>query len=644
MLVGYKLMVHMRKDKMLKKVVKDVFKINRNPISWKKPVGAAVCGALPILLGLLFHQVRYGLLASMGGFAYLYMFHEPYAQRMKKMLFVSIGITASVALGIFTSPYPVLVVVTVAIIGAVVLFICGVLKVSGPGPIFFVMIFMMFTGIDLEQQEIPIIILLIFLVTLFCWGLSMVGYFFNPHGPELKKIKQLYLVLGQFAEAIGNSDISSIRNKVVKTLKETEEILTIGYMPWKESAFFERLVLLNDQANFLFLELSRIHSNQNRTLPLEIIERIKKVSSYIPINNEITIEKKQIQHDEIDTELLEIIYGIEKIITMPEEEMKKEVNIIKPSVFHKLKEFFHKDSIICSYSIRYGVVLAISAITAYQLDVIKPYWITLSCASVMCGATIASTLNRAIQRSLGTIIGVFLSVVILSIYPKGILLVLFNMGLTILIELAITQNYALASIFITANAILIAENSAQIYNTMYFAGYRVTNIIIGSFIGVIGTYIISYKSASKRLNYLIAELLRSHARVLVYLQYSDEEHNGSMIKQKLDMDFDNLKMAYTYALGEFSKESKKLDMLWPAFFALEHMSYLLSKYCIDKGKLTLDEKQLGELVLVYIRMANDIEQNREIQYKNVQEIEEISELCRELRLFQEAYKTMGSTL
>ena len=576
---------------MLKKVVKDVFKINRNPISWEKPIGAAICGAFPILMGLLFHQIRYGLLASMGGFAYLYMFYEPYAQRMKKMFFVSIGITASVALGIFTRPY--------------------------------------------EKQEIPIIIFLIFLVTLLCWGVSMIGYFFNPHGPELKKIKQLYLVLGQFSEAIGSRDITSVRNKVVKTLKETEEILVIGYMPWKESAFFERLVLLNEQANFLFLELSKIHSNKNQTLPKELTERIKKISSYLPIDDKIEIEKKQIQHDEIYTELLEIIYGIETIITMPEQE---EVNLIKPSVFHKLKEFFHKDSIICSYSIRYGVVLAMSAVIAYQLDVIKPYWITLSCAAVMCGATIASTLNRAIQRSLGTIIGIFLSIVILSIQPKGILLVLFYMVLTIVIEVAITQNYALAAIFITANAILIAENSAQIYNTMYFAGYRITNIIIGSLIGVVGTYIISYKSASKRINYLIAELLRSHARVLVYLQYSDEEHNGSMIKQKLDMDFDNLKMAYTYALGEFSKESKKLDRLWPAFFALEHMSYLLSKHCIDKGKLTLDEKQLGELVLVYIRMANDIEQNREIQYKNVQEIKEISELCRELSLFQEAYK------
>ena len=623
---------------MSKKLIKEIFHISRNPISWDKPIGAAICSALPILIGLFCHQIRYGLLASIGGFAYLYMFHEPYAQRMKKMFCVSIGLTLSAALGIFTSPYHVLVVITVGLIGAIVLYICSVLKVVGPGPVFFIMVFMIFSGMELEKQEIPLVLLLFFGVTLFGWGLSMVGYFFNPHGPEVKKIKQLYCVLGQFSEAIGSADTTSIRNKVVKTLKEVEEILMIGYMPWKQSAFFERLVLLDEHANFLFLELSKLHSSQGEMLPIDLTERIKKLSSYIPTIDKSEVEKNQVQHDEIYKELLEIIAGIEKIITMPEEEIKVEVNLVKPSVFKRIKEFFHKDSIICSYSIRYGVVLAISAIIAYQLDVIKPYWITLSCAAVMCRVTIASTLHRGIQRSLGTIIGVFLAVILLSVYPKGLLLVLFNIGLTILTEIAITQNYALATIFITSNAILIAENTTHIYNTMYFAGYRVTNIIIGSIIGIVGTYIISYKSASKRLNSLIAELLRSHARVLVYLQYNHKTDENSIIKQKLDMDFDNLKMAYTYALDELSKKSKKLARLWPAFFALEHMSYLLSKYCVEKGKLNLDEQQLGELVLVYIRMANDIEQNREIQYKKIKKIEEISELCNELSLFQEAYK------
>lgn len=625
---------------MFKNLVKDVIKINRNPINLKKPVGAAICAALPILIGLLLNQSRYGILASVGGFTYLYMFNEPYVQRMKKMFLIAIGLTIAVALGIIVKPYPILVVFTVAIIGAGVNFIFGVLKIAGPGPMFFVMAFTMFTGIELSNEEMPLVILLVFLVTMFCWAFSMIGYFFNPHEIEVKKVRQLYLVLGEFVEDIGTNDITRSRNKAVSALRETEELLTNGYRPWKNSFLFNRLVLLNEHANVLFLEILKISVNTHEKVPVEIIKQIKK----IPLTIQDTKSKNVFMRiDKINNKsnlyekLLEVLYDIEAIINIEPEYIGSTINIFKASALRKLMGAFNKDSIIFSYSIRYGFVLAISAIVAYKLNVVKPYWIILSCAAVMCGPTIASTLNRAVQRSVGTIIGIFLSILILSIHPKGILLVIFNMGLTLLVELTIAKNYALAAIFITPNAILIAENSSQIYNTMYFAGPRISNILIGSLIGVLGTYIISYKSASKRCNFLIAELLRSHARALVYLQYNDVKDGISIVKEKIDMDFSNLKTTYISALGEFSKSRKKLEMLWPAIFALEHMNYLLLQYYEKSKQLSLDEKQLSELILIYVRMANDIEQQKPIKYSKVNEIDEISELCKELNVFQEAY-------
>lgn len=625
---------------MFKKLVKDVVKINRNPINWTKPIGAAICSGLPILIGLLLNQSRYGILASIGGFTYLYMFNEPYAQRMKKMFLIAIGLTITVALGIIVKPYPTLVVFTVAIIGAGVNFIFGVLKIAGPGSMFFIMAFTMFTGIELSNEEIPLVILLVFLVTMFCWAVSMIGYFFKPHGIELKKVRQLYLVLGEFAEAIGTNDITRSRNKVVSVLRETEELLTNGYRPWKNSFLFNRLVLLNEHANMLFLEMLKISVNTHEKVPVEIIEQIKK----IPLSIQDTESKENfIKLDKINKKftiyenLLKVLYDVEAIINIESQYIGSSINISKVSPLRKLTKSLNKNSIVFSYSIRYGVVLALSATVAYKLNVVKPYWIILSCAAVMCGPTIASTINRAVQRSVGTIIGIFLSIIILSIHPKGILLVIFNMCLTVLVELTIAQNYALAAIFITPNAILIAENSSQIYNTLYFAGPRITNILIGSLIGVIGTYIISYKSASKRFNYLIAELLRSHARALVYLQYNDVKDHINIVKEKIDMDFSNLKTTYISALGEFSKSRKKLEMLWPAIFALEHMNYLILQYYDNNEKLSLDEKKLAELILIYVRMANDIEQQKQIKYSKVNEIEEISELCKELNMFQEAY-------
>lgn len=39
-------------------------------------------------------------------------------------------------------------------------------------------------------------------------------------------------------------------------------------------------------------------------------------------------------------------------------------------------------------------------------------------------------------------------------------------------------------------------------------------------------------------------------------------------------------------------------MLWPVFFSLEHISYLLDKYCETKKYLNLSDEELAQLLLV----------------------------------------------
>lgn len=118
-----------------------------------------------------------------------------------------------------------------------------------------------------------------------------------------------------------------------------------------------------------------------------------------------------------------------------------------------------------------------------------------------------ATFHRAIQRSVGTMVGILVATVILSFHPEGYMIVIVNMCLTALVELSISKNYALAAVFITPNAMLIAENSTKMYNTPYFATARIIDIVVGSTIGLIGTYIIGRKSASSRLPDLMAQLI-----------------------------------------------------------------------------------------------------------------------------------------
>ena len=304
---------------MYKSMVRQAFKLNKTPFPWEKAVSAAICGGLPVLIGLLLNQIRFGLLGAIGGFTYLYVFNEPYAQRVKKMFFIAIGITLSVGLGTLVAPYPVLIILIVGLIGAITTFIFGVLKIPGPAAVFFVLSFTMTTGININQSEIPIFIGVVFASSIFSWLISMIGYFFNPHGPELKKFKGLYLALAEFAEAVGSEDISNIRNRTVNALKESEEILAIGYNPWKVSFLFNRLFLLNQHANKIFLEMLELHSNSKNKLPQELVNMIRKLAMGINLKDEetIKIEKSTEELDKRFHKLLEIIYYIESIMNIP---------------------------------------------------------------------------------------------------------------------------------------------------------------------------------------------------------------------------------------------------------------------------------------------------------------------------------------
>ncbi|MDU2828663.1 MAG: FUSC family protein, partial [Clostridium perfringens] len=232
-----------------KTIIKQLFKINKTPFPWQKAINAGICAGFPVLIGVLIGKIPLGLLGGIGSFSYLYVINEPYAQRGKKIFFAALGISLSVALGTLLAPYPILIILTVGLIGGVAIFIFGVLKIPGPSSMFFVLSFLVSTGMPVNQSEAFIRFFVVLMGGLFAWLMSMKGYFLNPHGPEIKVIKRLYLTLADFSEAIGNEDINDIRNKTVNALREAEEILLTGYIPWKNSFLFNRLYLLNEEGN-----------------------------------------------------------------------------------------------------------------------------------------------------------------------------------------------------------------------------------------------------------------------------------------------------------------------------------------------------------------------------------------------------------
>ncbi|WPC39703.1 FUSC family protein [Clostridium sp. JS66] len=520
-------------------------------------------------------------------------------------------------------------------------FIFGVLKIPGPAAIFFVLSFLMTTGMTIDPSSAPIRTAVVFLSGCFAWIFSMIGWFRNPHNPEIKTLKEVYLSLAEFSEAIGSDNINNARQRTVNALRESEETILTGYISWKNSFFFNRLVLLNEQANKLFLEMLELCSNKNTKLPKEFSELIRKLYTGIELVNGDVIKLNPISN-ELDKDyhnFLEIIYDIEAIINIPLEYIGHSIKISKPSLKMKLIKAFNKDSIVFVNAVRFGFILSISTMIAFKFSFTRPYWIALSCASVMLGSTILSTFHRTIQRSCGTIVGIMIALVIFKLQPQGFIIVIINMCLTAMTELFIAKNYALAAVFITPNALLIAETSTQIHNVSYFAAVRITDIFIGSIIGLIGTYIIGRRSASSRLPDLMVKLIRSQAKVLVRLASKakeNSENNSEWIKEKMKINLMNFKMAYNTALGEIPNDEEMLQRMWPAVFSLEHISYILDYGSIANGSLKISDENLAQLLLVFETMATAIEQRLPVQPKKVPIMEELPKICKEINILQEA--------
>ncbi len=138
-----------------------------------------------------------------------------------------------------------------------------------------------------------------------------------------------------------------------------------------------------------------------------------------------------------------------------------------------------------------GGFMALSLLCGYLLKMDNPYWIPISCAAVMQGASRYHIWQRTFHRILGTFLGLGLCWLLLSISQSIIMLCVFIILLQLIVELLVVRNYALAVIFITPLAILLSEAANPIIDTPnLLIILRFQEIVIGSAIGAVGGWLL----------------------------------------------------------------------------------------------------------------------------------------------------------
>jgi uncharacterized membrane protein YccC len=257
----------------------------------------------------------------------------------------------------------------------------------------------------------------------------------------------------------------------------------------------------------------------------------------------------------------------------------------------------------------------------------------------MSGSTIIATFHRAIQRSIGTVVGILVAIIVLAAHPHGLLIAVFIMLLTALTELSIVLNYGLAAFFLTPNALLLAESMGQQQSLSFYASARLIDVLLGCAIGLVGTLLIGRRQASALLPHYIAKTIRSQQQYLLTLFSEQKNHSdlrASMERRKMQTNLSNLRIVYTTATGEIPSDKTKLEFLWPVIFSIEQIGYLLES-CLKSAQCPiLPDQTLSQLLLVFENMAKSAERQTSFAKKTIPLISGFPQLERVIRELQDA--------
>lgn len=138
-------------------------------------------------------------------------------------------------------------------------------------------------------------------------------------------------------------------------------------------------------------------------------------------------------------------------------------------------------------SIIFSIMVALALLVAILLELENPYWVPTSCMAVMQGISAKHIWTRAMQRILGTFIGLGITWLILEMDVTVLGICISILILQTIVEFLVVRNYAVAAIFITTLTILLTEPNISLLETPdHLMIARFFDILIGSIIGAIG--------------------------------------------------------------------------------------------------------------------------------------------------------------
>jgi uncharacterized membrane protein YccC len=518
---------------------------------WPFALRAAACMATPVAVGWALGDVAAGLMATIGAFTSLYGSGRPYLVRAVQLALTAVAFALAVALGIAAASVPWLGVLTVAVIAMLATLLSNALRIGPPGAYMFTLACAAGTAMGAEHLSAVHTGLLVLSGGALAWVLHMAGALVRPRGPEKSAVAAAGEAVARYIEAADGPARDTARH-------------------WAAVAMHESWVaLVNDQPASPHPEstLARLRG-VNRELHRLFAENMAATARHRPLGPAAAAFARDLAHQAGDPH---------RGVPVTSDALP----LGRPGRLEVLRRAVGRGSPLRVVVARVGVAALVAGFIAGALGVERAYWAIAAAVLILHqGLDWVRTLQRGLERLVGTWAGLALAALLLSAHPSGLGLVVTVAVLQFAIEMLVVRNYALAVIVITPVALTIASGGRPVADLGGFVLARGVDTTLGCAVAL-GVYALTpQRFTAPRLPQLLVAVLGSVRATLDHLAAGDVTSAAvRTARRDLQTRAIALTQAYDAETGTSARRVARAERLWPTVVAVQRLAYRTLSEC-----------------------------------------------------------------
>jgi uncharacterized membrane protein YccC len=539
------------------------------PVPTGLMIRAALAITVPLAAGFAGHDVALGLLPAIGGLlASTVDIGGPYPARVRRVVSATVaGGATGLVLGTLVHGRGWLTfAVLVAVAGVSVLLSAAgstasvtglqllVYTAFGTGPL----------GALQPWWHTPLLLL-----TGVAWALLLIvpGWLLFPHVAEQRSVAAVYQALADELRAADTEAFTAGRLAVTNAMNEAyDQLLAIRSASSGQDRRLNRLVALLTQSHLIAEAVAAVAAEGGRP-PVAVIRAAEGLAHAVRTGAPAPAIPAPWRPGPGPHALHEAMAGAVRLLRA---ERVPRAGLARPSHRERIGQMadeLRSGRLIWLAAVRLMVCTGVAALLSEVLPLQRSYWVILTVAIVL-KPDLGSVFARAVQRGLGTVVGVVLGAVILAVVPYGWLLLIPVAVLAALLPYGRSRNYGLMSTFLTPLIVLLLDLPG--HTGWRLAGTRLIDTLLGCAI----VLLIGYAPwPSSWYAHLPAQFARTVGEVCDYLEQALvlRSPDRRRLRRRAYRALSDLRAEFQRTLSEPPAASRDATVWWPAVAALEEV-------------------------------------------------------------------------